>query len=291
MFNANSDHNIMKIKEAIQIIKKSFQEGLKLPYIEDLAFIGNASDVYPWNPTQNIDLDICIIVNSLGYVVGKWLQKVSSKLKNQLANLDIKFEFRIVRGPYKQTPSKINNPFIFVHGAVFSEETYIKEGALLRYGWRKYKCIIKRDRLARLATSKPNLSELLFGKKGIEERLECISRGKVIMWERILPDLHWEKLEFGLDSYLFSEYCLAAGANTARNHARVLGEKEADFLSNDEFFQWYYNNVFSSHDLNKLIELKQRVRRKGYFGTIKKSKKYAEKYLTELRKKIVEIQI
>lgn len=279
--------DLNNIYHAIKIVKDCFKEGLTLPFIEDLAFIGNASDIYTWEPTRIIDLDICLIVKTINCDVGFWLQKVKQRLLNQLKHLAIKLEFRIVRGPYKPTPYKIKQPIILAHGAVFTEKTYLEEAPLLRWGWRKYKCFIEEERLKRLAPSKPSIHELLSGPKGIEERLANISRGEAIMRERVLPSLKWKKLEFGVESYLFSEYCFAAGANTARNHVRVLGKKEADHLPNIVFFPWYYNKIFSSFELMQLIELKKRTRQKGYSGTTQKAKVHAETYLLELREKLL----
>jgi len=271
-----------KLIEAVEAAKATVLDALCSDCVEDLAFIGNASTVYPWEPAMIIDLDVCMFVTHMDETTGRWLQAFANSLEALMENRGIDFELRIIRGPYKPVREDVIRPAMVLHGAVFTEKTYLEEAALMRWGWRKYQCEVDAERLVRLAPQKPNLETLLHGPKGVNERLAAIRKGLIVLQERLLPSLEFVDITFDVDHPLFAEYCLTAGATTARNHARVLGRMEADRLTNQEFFPWYFSNVFASLDLAELVRLKAGVRQTGYKNLMPRVRELAWNYLESL---------
>ena len=272
-----------KLVAMVNRVKALVLESLEQPCIEDIAFIGNASDRYVWEPAMIIDLDVCIFVKAMDRITGVFLLDLSHRITDLLARQDAAFEFKIVRGPYKPTPMWVTRPFMVLHGAVFTEETYLAEAPILRWGWKKYSCQNEPDRLARLAPQKPGIPMLLAGPKGIQEKIAGISSGRVLMQERILPELNWVSHEYTPNHPLFAEYCLNAGATTARNHARVAGRPEADSLPNSAFFPWYHREIFSCEAFLALMEGKAAARHRGYGGLMPRVRDLALEYLRRLR--------
>lgn len=162
---------------------------LARPEIVDVAAIGNASGVYEWQPCALIDLDFCVFVRATDEAAGRELLAAREHLAGALAELDIDFELRIIRGPYKPASPVLMGPCPFAHLAVFTEQTYRVEPVFLRWGWRKYRCRQEPDRLLRLAPPRPGLTELLHADAGVLARLAMVRSGRVTMREWHLPGL------------------------------------------------------------------------------------------------------
>ena len=272
-----------RLIEAVEFVKAGILESLEQSFVLDLAFIGNASSVYPWEPAMIIDLDVCLFVTALDQAAGGWLLDFNRRMRSTLDERGMDFELRIIRGPYKPVRDRIDRPAMVLHGAVFTEAAYLEEAALMRWGWQKYICEVEARRLVRLAPAKPGIAMLLNGAKGVNERLAQIKDGRIVLQERQLPSLKFTELSFASDHPLFAEYCLTAGATTARNHARVIGREEANRLPNEQFFPWYQQEVFASESLAELIQMKSQARQTGYGGLMPRVGLLAEHYLTALR--------
>ena len=95
--------------------------------------------------------------------------------------------YKIIDGPYKPPIVFLERPNIVFHLGVFTELSYLVSPPLKRWAWRKYSCLIEPDRLKRLAPGQPDLTELLYGPKGVEYRLSAIASGSVTMNELVLP--------------------------------------------------------------------------------------------------------
>lgn len=264
-------------------VKEAYAAGLNQSFVVDMAFLGSASGMlYPWDPAPIADLDVCIFFKNLKRECGVWLQTVERNLADSLARNNFDFEFRMVNGPYKRAPSEMSAMIIIAHGIVYTEEGYADEAKLLRWSWRKYPCLKDPCRLSRLAPERPSIRELLAGPRGVEERINCLENSRAIFWERVLPSFEWIEFATTFGTELFTEYCCAAGADTARNHARVLAFKEADTLGNNAFFPWYLKEIFPSEALEELIEMKRRARVRGYTGMSKRAHTCARRYLRAL---------
>jgi hypothetical protein len=274
------------LRRIIGVVQRPFHEALGLRFVQDVAFIGNTGGTYPWEPTLFVDVDICVFVEDLGESVGKWLVQIGTTVARDIEPLGVDFELRVVRGPYKPALARPIRPVVLAHIALFTEHSYRERGALLRWGWRKYKCIREPERLRRLAPSRPTATELLFGPGGVEARLTCVRSGRVEMTEYLLPGFSPRLLSFGRRDPIFSEYCLSACATMARSHARVLGHPEADHLANSEFFPWYRRNLLSSSELSQAMSLKQRVRAEGYWMAIGSAPALAARFLAELASEV-----
>lgn len=270
-------------------VKKAYAAGLRQSFVVDMVFLGSASGMlYPWDPAPIAELDVCIFFKNLDRECGVWLQTVERNLAESLAQNNFDFEFRMVNGPYKRAPSEMSTMIIIAHGIVYTEERYLDEAKLLRWSWRKYPCIKDPNRMSRLAPELPSIGELLKGPRGVEERIHCLENARAIFWERVLPSFEWIKFAIPLGTELFTEYCLAAGADTARNHARILAFKEADTLGNNDFFPWYVKEVFPSEALEELIEMKRRARVSGYAGMSKQAHTCAHSYLRALHSSLTQ---
>src|SRR5262249_36154886 len=95
-------------------------------------------------------------------------------------------------------------------------------------------------------------------------------------WE--LPELKEVVRVFDATAPVFAEYCLAGPLVCARTHARILGKPEADHLSNSEFAAWYEREVIDDAALERVVAIKNKVRRFGYAGTMPEVKQVAEHY-------------
>lgn len=250
--------------------------------IVDVAAIGNASGVYEWQPCALIDLDFCVFVRAMDEAAGRELLAAREHLAGALADLDIDFELRIIRGPYKPAAPTLARPYLLAHLAVFSEQTYGVEPVFLRWGWRKYRCRQEADRLLRLAPPQPGLTELLHADAGVLARLAMVRSGRVSMREWHLPGLDTGDLLFAADHPVFAEYCLSSCATIARNHARALGRSEADQLPNDVFASWYMKEVLANPAYAAAMKLKAQARRIGYGGTLPRARVLATTYLGSL---------
>jgi len=230
-----------------------------------------------------VDLDAFLFTQSLDRNVGDWLTEVRKLLTDVLARNGVLFELRIVDGPYKPPIARLTQPIMVAHLGVFTEQTYLESPALRRWAWRKYPCTREPGRLARLAPHQPTVAELLFGRKGIDDRLHDIERGAVEMRELVLPDLHEEVFSVTLTHPNFLECCFASVANSARNHCRVLSFPEADRLGNKEFFVWYNENIFRSDSLMALMQMKADCRIEGFSRSPVVARTLAVEFLRQLR--------
>ncbi len=271
-----------QLHAVIASIKRVCVDGLGSPHLVDLAFIGNASDVYAWIPTPNVDLDVCFIVRALEHDCGTWLLEQAARMRELAGEAGIPFELRIINGPYKPTPDRSAGPAIVLHAAVFTERNYSLQPALLRWSWRKYKCVAVPERFSEWAPGRPGARELLDGPIGIRKRLAAIDAGTAVFYEQQLPSFEWTEFTAAVGDNLFTEYCFAAVADSARNHGRVIGSPEADALSNQDYTNWYARRVFPSASFSEAMRLKLQARQNGYAGLSKTAHRLARDFLRAL---------
>ena len=248
----------------IEAIKSDLCDGVRKDRCADLAFLGNSSSIYRWTPCFMVDLDIFLFADVLDERLGNWLLDCAAWWRAGLLRQHVDFELRIVEGPYKPAIARLKRPVIVLHLGVFTERSYLASPPLKRWGWRKYKCLAEPGRLARLAPSRPDLTELLCGHKGVEYRLNAIASGSVTMHELVLPSFREVVFSVSLDHVNFVECCFAYALSSARNHARVLGLEEADSFPNETYFEWYSENVLNSEALLRLLQIKTRCRNTGF---------------------------
>lgn len=271
-----------KIQLAVRDVKQRLINILSQPFADDLAFIGNSSTVYDWKPSLMVDLDCFIFAETLDLSLGTYLERLKYELSQDLSLEGITFDMKIIEGPYKPPIKELAEPTIVAHLGVFTETKYLKSAPLKRWAWRKYECEVITSRLMNLAPTQPDLYEYIYGKKGLLERYEAISRGRVEMTEWVLPTLKPRRLFVSLESLGFHECCFAYAANSARNHARALGHLEADILDNERFFTWYNQTVFRSEELTKLMNIKSDCRDIGFDQDNIILQKLTETYLNDL---------
>jgi hypothetical protein len=265
-------------------VKQHFVAAVGRSAIIDVAFLGAASDIYPWEATDHPEMDLCVFVKELSPACGGELFSINETIRADLAAFGSAYEFRIIRGPYKRTPDSFQNSTFVVHAAVFTEESYLREtSSMLRWSWKKYECVAQLDRLRQWATRRPTLGELLNGPFGIEDRLARIESRLVILSEVVLPTFNRIPLKITHTDNLFTEYCIAASADIARNHGRVLGREEADRLANWEYFKWYDDQIFHCEAFVDIIDIKRTARRIGYSGLADSAERRSREYLCSLR--------
>jgi hypothetical protein len=274
--------DVATLKTAIQRVKDRFRFGVNEGSVSDIAFIGNASSQYEWEPCQLIDCDIAVFAPEIDFKLGTWLLQVRRELSINVAELGVDFELRVIRGPYKPPLLDVEKPILLAHVSLFTDKSYEEQRVLFRWGWRKYQCQVERHKLMRLAPKQPSLQEFIAGQSGVVEKLGIIESGCSPLVENFLPDLNEVKWKVRRGEALFAEFCLAAGALCARNHARVLGRIEADTLGNREFDSWYRAEVFDSESLRLLIELKHDVRNHGYRYAVKSAPELSLEFLKAL---------
>lgn len=268
-------------------VKEAFLEGLTAGPLQDLAFVGNSGDVYQWEPSLIIDLDVCLFVHAIERPVGTWLQELRLRLFDEMARAGIDFDLKVIKGSYKQTSVNLSRPIFVAHLSLFTEELYSRGAPLMRWGWRKYSCVLDKGRLSRLAPAeKPDIVELLHGRSGVMQKIASIESGRSPLVELRLPDLAQVEWTACRGEPLFAEYCMAAGAICSRNHARVLGFAEPDQLGNREFVAWYDRTVLKSLPFRELMALKERVRVSGYGEALHLAPKLAREYLVDVAKRI-----
>jgi hypothetical protein len=174
-------------------------------------------------------------VHNSGVNVGEWLLDICNQLSCDVGALGIDFELRVIRGPYKPPILEVVKPVLVAQVSLFTDQSYREQRALLRWGWRKYSCIVEEHKLQELAPLPPTINELIEGQSGVREKFVIIESGSSPLVEALLPDLQEVRWEVHKGDALFAEFCLAAGALCARNHARALRRSEADTLANREF--------------------------------------------------------
>jgi hypothetical protein len=276
------DRQLALVEPATLTVRSRLLAGVAGGAIEDLAFIGNASAVYPWISSLMVDLDVFLFAGRLDVALGHWLLGVRDGLTAELAGRGADFELRIVEGPYKPAIRQLARPVIVAHLGVFTEAMYVAEAPLKRWAWRKYPCERETDRLMRLAPAPPDLNEILNGNRGVRHRLHALRSGRIEMREWLLPDFAEVPLHIGRGQPNFIECCFAYAANCARHHCRALDNREADRLGNEEFFPWYAANVFASPALSELMALKARCRNTGFDVDATRVQALAIEYISDL---------
>lgn len=273
---------------AVQQVKKAIAAGIEEGVLEDLAFIGNASDLYRWEPCGIVDLDVCLFVQRHDRSVGLWLLTLRKLIVESLRDKDIDVDLRIIRGAYKNAVIDLRSPSIVAHVSLFTEQMYLRRPILLRWAWRKYSCVIESGKLRRLAPARPDFNELLHGRAGVLQKLESIESGNAPLVELNLPDLNETRWSVHLGDPLFAEYCLSAAATCSRNHARVLGLSEPDALGNSAFAEWYDRTLIQSSPLLEVFRLKHLIRTHGYADALTTAPSLARNYLQQLRQHILD---
>jgi hypothetical protein len=248
----------------IAAIKSDLIDGVRRGNYADLAFIGNSSNAYPWTPCLMVDIDVFLFANELNEQLGSWLLDRAASWRAQVARQRIDFELRVIEGPYKPAVTLLERPIIVLHLGVFTELRYLASPPLKRWAWRKYSCVTEPNRLERLAPPRPDLTELLYGPKGVEYRLNAIASGSVTMNELVLPSFREVTFSISLDEPNFAECCFAYSLSSSRNHGRILGFREADSLPNETYFQWYNQNVLSCPGLLRILQIKMQCRDTGF---------------------------
>ena len=249
--------------EDIKKIQNQLREVLNYGFAADLCFIGNTSEHYPWTPGKIVDIDAFLFVESVNIKVANWLNELSQTLVERYFE-KANFELRIVEGPYKPDLPSSGKSAYLLHMGVFTDESYMEQCQLKRWGWRKYKCIREPNRLERLGPNSLDLRTFIDAKKGLRFRLNQIKAGTVWFDELTLPSLKSVRWSVIAGERLFNECCFSYTLGSARNHARALGLGEADSLPNETFFTWYDQNVRASPELLELLQLKNMCRQQGY---------------------------
>jgi hypothetical protein len=278
----NSQLDLTRLEKFVSQLKSAFIVGLNTDRVQDLGFIGKASNIYVWHPSLMIDVDIFVFVEALERHVGSWFLQVRDELTRKLALENADFELRIIEGPYKPSIARLSRAVVVAHLGVFTEPTYLAQSRLKRWAWRKYPCVRDVSRLGRLAPSPPDLKEVLNGDKGVRHRLRSLQLGRVKMREWLLPDFNESPLYIDKSEPNFIECCFSSAANCARHHCRGLGLHEADEMGNEEFFPWYCTNVFRSQALGELIWLKTKCRNRGFDIDVDRAQALAVEYLSHL---------
>jgi hypothetical protein len=252
--------------------------------IQDLAFIGNFSNIYTWSPALMVDMDIFLFVDTMSLTVGHGLLALKNELSSKLTDMEIDFDLRVVEGPYKPPIPVLSRPIIVAHLGVFTEQLYLSEAPLKRWSWRKYSCKREISRLFRLAPEKPDVTEFLNGANGVRQRLRVLRSGRVDMREWILPDFDQILLHVTKAEPNFIECCFAYAASCARHHCRIIGLAEADKLDNQNFTSWYSDNVFASDTFVELMHLKSECRNTGFHISVDKAQTLAIDYIHNLER-------
>jgi len=246
-------------------LKEEIKRGIGDNGVIDVAFMGGLSPIYPFRPALNLDLDFCVVAQRRDAVLGAWLLDLRSWCLREWRIGQLTCDVRVVRGPIKDVPSTLDRAHLTLHPAVFVEDEYRRMSPLLRWSWRKYACEVDPDRLHRLAPSqRPGLPELLSSRGGVQRTIEHLEEGIADMREWVLPGFEESPQRVTKADPLWVEYCLSKVAVIARGHARCLGLAEPDFLANEPFADWYYENVFRSEEFRQLMKTKENVRRSGY---------------------------
>lgn len=268
-----------KLRRAIRLTQEELRAGIGHAGIVDVAFIGNTSGVYIWEPAMIVDIDVCLFVESTGREVGCWLLALGDRLRAGMEALGVDFELKVVRGPYKPAAWRLERPVAVAHVAVFTESAYRELPRSLRWSWRKYRCVVVPDRMFVEGDEAPGWQEL----QAIAERkLFRIEAGRVLVTQWELPDFMERLREFTTGHPIFAEYCLAGPLICARVHGRILRRAEADQLSNRDYVEWYRREIMETAELKELFQLKERARQRGYEGLIPSVNALASRYLSDL---------
>lgn len=279
----SNTHDADTLRQNIQMAKDAFLGGLKEGRLLDIAFIGNASTIYVWEPGRIIDVDICIFVQEKNLAVGSWLYDLRQRLTSEFATRDIQFDLRLVKGAYKDAVRIVQQPHLVVHIALFTEDSYLECSKLMRWGWRKYLCITEPHRLGRLAPVRPSAQDVL---DSVEKRLADILDGCAHFTETVLPDLRQVQWTAKRGDPLFAEHCLSGALVCARIHARILGALEPDSLNNSDFVAWYNQTVMLSPELRTIVDLKVNARNEGYSEATMVAPALFSDYLHRLRRQL-----
>lgn len=249
------------LRREIQTAKDALAAGVSEGRFLDIAFIGNASSIYTWEPGSIIDLDVCIFVREKSLTVGTWLHDLRERLAKDFATRNVDFYLRLIKGAYKEAVRVVQRPVLVAHLALFTEDSYLDCLPLIRWAWRKYTCLVEPQRLSRLAPEKPGVDELM---ESVAKRLGDIELGAAPFMEFTLPEFEEVKWTVGPGDPLFAEHCIMGALVCSRNHARVLGMLEPDRLNNTDFALWYHQTLMPAPELCTLVELKAKARREGY---------------------------
>jgi|GEM_PF-3796752 len=270
--------------ELLVALKRCFQLMLNDDIFCDYAFLGAASENYSWRPSPNAEVDVCIFIKDFSMDSGEKMISLRNQIVETMRSYDVQAEFRVIRGPYKRTPGVFTGTSLTVHGAIFTAHDYeINAAKLLRWSWRKYSCNTTQNRLRIMSGIKPDLNELLTGRLGVSERITKLQSKEISMQELVFPNFEWVKFPIEFGTSMFYEYSMACAANTSRNHGRVMKFDEADYLNNEEYFQFYSENLFKSKNFDCVMDLKKNARLKGYSEIDIRSYDCSLGYLCELR--------
>lgn len=267
-----------KVAELAGVAKQAFATRIPNALVEDLAFVGNASGVYPWDPGRLVDLDVCLFVPQRDAAVGRWIAELRDSIADRIAGA-ADFDLRLIVGPYKPPVMTLERPFIFVHLAALTTAEYADTPALLRWSWRKYRCLVEADRLRRLAPDGVRADDVAARVAKLLARLES---GQTTMREWLLPDFREAAVHLTWRDPNFAEVCFSSVATCTRHHARALGHPEADALANRDFFRWYGECVLRSAALTELAALKERSRDEGFGALLAPARELSIVCLREL---------
>lgn len=268
-------------------LKAWFRAFAASPECIDVGFIGNTSGHYPANLGRIVDFDAFVFVERMDQVAGRPLADLRDRLIGECDARGVDFDLRVIDGPYKPAISQPRRPVFVVHLGVFTEALYLTSPPLKRWAWRKYRCEVEPERLARMAPSQQTLSDFIAGPKGLRKRRAAIESGSVEMTEWLLPSLAAVPILVTPEQGNFVECCFAYAANTARNHARAVGAVEADQLSNAEFFPWYDKTLFRSPDLLDLVAQKALSRDAGFGLPVGRARELALSYMRSLERALM----
>jgi hypothetical protein len=268
---------------AIAQTQEAFRECPGQAGLFDVAFIGNTSGAYEWEPSDTIDVDIFLFARGLDEALGVWLLDAGDRVRRALGPTGVGFELRVIRGAFKLACLNPAGPVVLAHVGIFTEATYLECPVTLRWAWRKYRCRVEPGRLARLAPDPPGWDDLW---RLASRKLRRMEEGAVRMTEWLLPSFTEKVLEFQSPDPMVAEYSFSSANACARAHARILGFEEADRLGNADFAHWYRKTVLNSPALVALMELKDRARADGYAGLTELARPLINDYLRALLRRI-----
>ena len=273
---------LAEVARLATVVKHEIRLGIGHNGVIDVAFMGGLSDIYPFRPALNLDFDFLVVAERRDENLGRWLVGLRDWVLERRRRTEIQCDVRVVRGPFKQVPARLESAHVTLHVAVFLEREYPLVTPLLRWAWRKYTCEHERDRLRIAAPpAPPDMLELLEGRGGILRTIHHLQAGAVELSEWLLP--HFTEITHcvGVTDPLFTEYCLAKVATIARNHARCLQLAEPDALTNGEFADWYFERILRSDDFRRSMQIKEVVRESGYASAPHDIRDIAIRYLEQ----------
>ena len=220
---------------------------------------------YGWQQSNHLDVDFWVLtedrasLNSLT-ILQDVAHGVRSIFENQHFNI---IEFRAIDGPYKPVSWMELESSALIHFLIDDLDSYQARSKCTRFSWRKYPCLIARDRLMQYSPVALSKNNVLNEKWGIRHCRTILSRSILSYPEICIETGQHHELVFSDETPQFLEFCFYATMMNARNFARMDGQAMADVLPNTEFGDWFkeqYNDPFVA----KIAKIKAQSRMDGF---------------------------